>query len=70
MTRLGTVAALLPLPGCIAVAGPCDLAREPVAWHLSCSLGGSAVVMPPSTLRTFIPVAAASAPASVPEAKP
>jgi hypothetical protein len=52
----------LPLLGCVAMAGPCDLSREPAGWRLACEHGGTAIVAPPSTLQTLVREPAASAP--------
>jgi hypothetical protein len=47
------------LAACVAIVGPCDLAREPVSWRLKCDAAGTAVVVPPSTLQTIVPASGA-----------
>lgn len=55
-------AALLLLAACVAIVGPCTLTRE----RFACEAAGTAVVIPPSTLRTIVaaPATPTSAPAS------
>jgi hypothetical protein len=55
------VGALL-LAACVAIAGKCELSRQPVSWSLACDQGGTAVVVPPSTLSTMMPAASGARP--------
>jgi hypothetical protein len=50
------------LAACVAIAGKCELSREPASWSLACAQGGSAIVIPPSTLQAIVPAASGAKP--------
>jgi hypothetical protein len=62
MRVIATVAGLALLSACVAIAGPCELSREPTSWRLSCDRAGTAIVVPPSTLSTIVPAASGARP--------
>jgi hypothetical protein len=59
---IAAVCVLALLSACVAIAGKCQLAREPISWSLSCDQGGTAVVVPPSTLQAVMPAASGAKP--------
>jgi hypothetical protein len=59
---IAAVCVLALLSACVAIAGKCELARQPVSWSLSCDQGGSAIVVPPSTLQAVMPAASGAKP--------
>jgi hypothetical protein len=61
-TVIASVGGLALLSACVAIVGECDLAREPQSWSLRCGQGGSAIVVPPSTLSTIVPAASGAKP--------
>jgi hypothetical protein len=50
------------LAACVAIVGPCALAREPASWRVSCEQAGTAVIVPPSTLQAILPAASGAKP--------
>ena len=50
------------LAACVAIAGKCELSRQPMSWSLACAQGGTAIVMPPSTLQAIVPAASGATP--------